>query len=93
MKNNNSIITQKHYLLLILLTLANITSVFLETIGISMLPALLISIVYPDTSELNNYIINYSKIINLENKNFILYFSVVILVFFIFKNFFFIFVK
>ena len=54
-----------------------------------MLPALLISIVYPDTSELNNYIINYSKIINLENKNFILYFSVVILVFFIFKNFFF----
>ena len=40
MKNNNSIITQKHYLLLILLTLANITSVFLETIGISMLPAL-----------------------------------------------------
>ena len=93
MKNNNSIITQKHYLLLILLTLANITSVFLETIGISMLPALLISIVYPDTSELNNYIINYSKIINLENKNFILYFSVLILIFFIFKNFFFIFVK
>ncbi len=93
MNNNNSIIKQKQYLLLILLTLANIISVCLETIGISMLPALLIAIVFPDATELNNYIINYSKIINLENENFILYFSGVILVFFIFKNFFFIFVK
>ena len=93
MKNNCLIIKQKHYLLLIFLTLANIISVCLETIGISMLPALLITIVFPNTTELNNYIIDYSKIINLENENFILYFSGVILVFFIFKNFFFIFFK
>src|SRR5210317_736844 len=93
MKKNNFLIKQKHYLLLALLTLANIFSVFLETIGISMIPALLISILFPETLELNNYIINYSEIIDRGGKSFIFYFSIIILIFFLFKNIFFIFVK
>lgn len=93
MKNKNSLVKKKHYLLLILLTLVNIISVLLETIGISMIPALLISIVFPDTLELNNYIINYTRIIDFKGKNFILYFSIIILIFFVIKNLFFIFVK
>ena len=93
MKNKNSLVKKKHYLLLILLTLINIISVLLETIGISMIPALLISIVFPDTLELNNYIINYTRIIDFKGKNFILYFSIIILIFFVIKNLFFIFVK
>lgn len=94
MDSATELLTKKQKFFLILLVFANILLAIFETIGIGALPVLLTNFVIPDPVYLNN--LYYKKIIKLgisNSNNFLLIFSVLIFIFFIFKNIFFVFVK
>jgi ATP-binding cassette subfamily C protein len=84
--------SQKIYLLFLIFI--NIVSAILETIGIGMLPILLISILSPEKLNLNQNYLDWLSIFNFsENKNFIVFLCIFLFIFFLLKNLFFIFVK
>ena len=88
------LLTKKQKIFLILLVFGNILLALLETIGIGALPVLLTSFVIQDETYLNNQYFNeILKLGFINYHNFLLFFSSIIFIFFIFKNFIFIFIK
>jgi len=94
MKDLKKLLTKKHFFLLVSLVFFNILLALLETIGIGMLPVLLVNFINPDHLLPNNEYLNLVMQLDIFNSySFLLIFSILLLFFFIFKNSFFVFVK